>query len=114
VLTGGAIKLLEPYEVSGRVVLVFDGEEPVGGHPCGVFTLDGAYAVKDRTGFHGRREDAEITIGKGKVWASLVYPVLLREEYETVQTITCDQGGTESESQGAMVVTRSRLWKPRQ
>lgn len=113
VLTGGAIKLLEPYEVSGRVVLVFDGEQAVGGHPCGVFTLEGAYSVKDRTGFHGRRENAEVTISKGKVWASLVYPVLIREEYETVQTISSEQGGAKSESQGAMQVTRSRLWTPK-
>lgn len=87
VLTASSIKMLHPYDVSGRVVLVFDGEEAVDGHPCGVFTVDGDLGIKSKVELEGSGTEAEVSIKSGKIWASLLYPVILREEYDTVQTV---------------------------
>lgn len=111
VLAGNAVKLLDPFDSGGRVVLVFEGEEPIAGHPCGVFAVEGSYTVKDRLTAYGGREEAEVTITKGRIWASLLFPMLLREEYEVVETLTRKLGsGPEFQMQGGVKITRARAW----
>ena len=114
VLTGHAVKLLDPFDSTGRVVLVFEGEEAVGGHPCGVFSVEGSYSVDNRITPYGARESAEVTVTQGRIWASLLHPVLLREEYDAVQTITRRAAsGPEVQVQGSMKITRARSWAPK-
>ncbi len=114
VLTGSTIKMLEPFNVGGRVSLVFEGEEAVGGHPCGVFAVEGAYSVKNRPNFQGERHDMEVTISSGRIWASLLYPVILHEDLETIRTVTARRGSTRKQMQGAVRLVRSRAWQPLQ
>lgn len=114
-LTGNTLKILDPYDVSGKVALKFEGEEAVGGHPCGVFSLSGDMRVRDQLQVDGSHHDVDVSITSGKIWASLLYPVLLREEYDTVQTSTQREGkrgGPESKIQGAVGVKKCRNWSP--
>ncbi len=116
VLTGNAIKMLHPYDVSGRVVLVFEGEEAVDGHPCGVFSVDGDLGIQGKVELQGSRAESEVSIKSGKIWASLLYPIILREEYDTVQTITrwptSNRKGPATKLQGRIEVTKVRAWIP--
>ena len=116
VLTGSSIKMLHPYDVSGRVVLIFEGEEAIDGHPCGVFSVEGDLEVHDKIELEGRLTESEIAIRSGKIWASLLYPVILREEYDAVQTIsrwpTSARKGPMTKLQGRFEVTKSRAWLP--
>lgn len=115
VLTGNSLKILDPYDVSGRVTLIFEGVEAVGGHPCGVFSITGDIQVSDQLQVDGSHHDSDITVSTGKIWASLLHPVLLREEYETVQTLTKREGkrgGPETKMQGAIALKKSRNWSP--
>lgn len=116
VLTASSIKMLHPYDVSGRVVLVFDGEEAVDGHPCGVFTVDGDLGIKSKVELEGSGTEAEVSIKSGKIWASLLYPVILREEYDTVQTVTRwptgSRKGPSTKLQGRIEVVKTRAWLP--
>ncbi|BCX46142.1 hypothetical protein HAHE_00500 [Haloferula helveola] len=115
VLTGSSVKVLDPYNVVGRVELVFEGEEAVGGHPCGVFSVVGELSLDDQAGLDGRKVDSEITITQGRIWASLLYPLLMREEYESVQTVDSDGGsGPRARMQGSVSEIRSRVWAPRE
>lgn len=116
VLTGSSIKMLHPYDVSGRIVLVFEGEEAVDGHPCGVFSVDGDLGIKSKVELEGSGSESEISVRSGKIWASLLYPVILREEYDTVQTIqrwpTNSRTGPSTRLQGHIKVTKTRAWLP--
>lgn len=114
-LTGTALKILEPFDVSGRVVLTYVGEEAVGGHPCGVFEVAGDLDVKSMPAYDGSLVDADVSITSGRIWASLIYPILLREEYDTVQSRTVKtaagvRGG--DKEQGGYRITRVRSWLP--
>lgn len=113
-LTGRTVNLLNPFDASGRLELVFEGEEAVGGHPCGVFSVTGDMTVRGETDFEGRQTDSDISISEGKIWASLLYPILLREEYRSVRTTTIgdrDSGAPETHSQGRVDLTISRVWQ---
>lgn len=112
VLAGSSLKILDPFDVSGRVVLKFEGLEAIGGHPCGVFSLNGSLDVRDQLQVDGSTRRADISITSGKIWASLLYPVLLREEYETIQTVEegTFRGGAVSKWQGGMTLTKARNW----
>ncbi|GAA5480883.1 hypothetical protein [Haloferula sargassicola] len=114
VLTGNTIKLLEPFNVGGRVTLVFEAEEAVGGHPCGRFAVEGAYSVKNRPSLQGDRHDMEVTITGGHIWASLLYPVILYEDLEEIRTVTSRRGSMQKHLQGSVRLTRSRAWDPAQ
>jgi hypothetical protein len=61
----------------------------------------------------GESSDSEITINSGKVWCSLIYPLILREEYQTVQTMNRGSGkGPKMRVQGAIDTVIARQWKP--
>jgi hypothetical protein len=114
-LTGNTLKILDPYDVSGRVTLRYEGEEAVGGHPCGVFSISGDMRVDNQLQVDGSHHDAEISITSGKIWASLLHPILLREEYDTVQTLVRREGkrgGPETKLQGGIHVKKCRNWSP--
>jgi hypothetical protein len=113
VLTGSAIRMIHATDVAGRIELVFEGEEAIAGHPCGVFSVTGDLSIRSEVDFLGKERDAEVSISEGRIWASLLYPVLLREEYQTVQTITAGGGGgLSTRVQGAIEVVKSRSWVP--
>lgn len=115
VLTGNALKLLDANDVSGRMSLVFQGEEAVGGHPCGVFSCSGEIAIRGYVSPEGDRFDAEITVLSGKIWASLLYPLILREVSDSVHSRGSSPGSAAGQSfqmQGQVKSVQTLAWDP--
>jgi hypothetical protein len=113
VLEGAALVLLFPGRSSGKVTLVFEETEALEGHPCGRFAVEGDVTLDRRIGLDGEARDSEITIQSGKVWFSLIHPLVLREEYQTLQTIVTGGGrGPRTRIQGNVDQVISRRWQP--
>ncbi len=112
-LTGEALALLLDEGASGSLVLTLEAFEACGGHPCGVFSVTGNYRQAGVTGLDGEVFDEDISISSGKVWLSLVYPVVMREQFETIQTLSSGmRSGHSSMIQGSVAVAITRSWKP--
>ncbi len=112
-LEGESLALLFPGAALGKVSLTYEESEALDGHPCGRFAVEGDIALKGDVTFSGERSDREITIHSGKVWCSLLHPLVLREEYQTVQTILRGGGGgPRTRIQGAIEHVVSRQWEP--
>jgi hypothetical protein len=112
VVTGDALPMLLAGDAQGALTLKLESFEPVEGHPCAVFSVKGNYQRKAFPDFEGRRSDEDVTIQSGKYWLSLIYPLLLKEELQTIQTIkTGGQGGLVTRGQGAIRVSVTRAWK---
>lgn len=113
VVTGETLPMLLEGGKKGNFSLVLDGFEAVDGHPCAFFTVTGDYSRKNFPDFEGRLMDEDVTISSGKIWLSLIYPIVLREELETIQTFrTGSSGGPSSRGQGTVKVSVKRSWKP--
>lgn len=111
VLEGASMALLFPGKSSGKVTLVYEAAEALEGHPCGRFSIQGDVSLKNDVGLGGESSDSEITINSGKVWCSLIYPLVLREEYETVQTKVQGKGrGPRLRVQGVIRHLTARQW----
>ncbi|MCX6879742.1 MAG: hypothetical protein NTW21_38950 [Verrucomicrobia bacterium] len=111
-LAGAALALLLGEGASGALGLKLESFEASGGHPCGVFSVTGDYHAAGVPGPDGEVFDQEVSISSGKVWLSLVYPVVIREQLETVQTLV--SGARSSHSiriQGAVSVAVTREWQ---
>ena len=96
----------------GELKLTLDSLEPVAGHPCAVFMVTGSYSRRQFPDFDGQFSDEEVTIQSGKLWLSLIHPVVLREELETIQSLkTGPAGSPATHCQGAVKVSVKRQWK---
>lgn len=115
-LTGSNLKILDPFDVSGRVVLVFEGVESVGGHPCGVFSVSGEYETRGKVSPDGWRSNVEVSVTSGRIWASLLHPVVLAEDLDTILSEVSWQGKKKAEPirkyQGRVKVKTSLNWQP--
>jgi len=111
-LSGESLALLFPGKCSGKVTLTYEVAEAMEGHPCGRFAVSGDVSVKGRANVEGAIGDQEISIRSGKVWCSLLHPLVLREELDTVQTVTTGSGGATVKVQGSVAIVRARQWKP--
>ncbi len=111
-LSGDAMALLAPGKSSGKVILTYEVSEAMEGHPCGRFSVSGDLSLKDHAGIGGETADHEVTFRSGKIWCSLLHPVILREDYEAVVTVSSGSGGATTRLQGGVKVMRSRQWKP--
>jgi len=112
-LTGPGLALLLGEGAVGSLVLTLESFEPSGGHPCGVFAVSGNYREAAVPGPDGEVFDEEISISSGKVWLSLVYPVVIREQLETIQTLSTGmRSGHSTLIQGSVAVAVTRTWKP--
>jgi hypothetical protein len=113
VLQGDALGLLFGDGTSGNVTLTYEVLEALEGHPCGRFAVQGNISVKNSGTLDGNSARGEITIQSGRVWCSLLHPLVMREEYKTVQTVTKGQGGGPKEKiQGAIDELKSLQWTP--
>lgn len=109
VLTGDVLKLVFSDAVNGRLELEFVKAEGVKGHPCGVFSLRGEVSLKSDSG--GERE---VTVTEGKVWMSLLHPVVLKTEMETIQSTRMRlPDGSEGLYRGAVEESVVREWRVR-
>jgi hypothetical protein len=108
-LAGPQLALLFNAQTTGEVNLRLESFEACGGHPCGVFSATGAYHEKSATA-DGSKFDSEVTLTAGKIWLSLVHPIVIREELDTIQTCTTDCTGMTLRIQGAVTVFITREW----
>jgi hypothetical protein len=112
VVTGDLLPMLLAGEATGTLNLKLESFEPVDGHPCGVFLVSGDFRRKQFPDFAGTFTDEDVTIQSGKLWLSLIHPVILREELDTIQTVRYGTpGGQNSRSQGSIKVSVKRQWK---
>lgn len=113
-LSGETIALLFPGKGnSGRITLVYEAAEALEGHPCGRFSVEGDLVRKDAVGIDGVTSNSDISINSGKIWCSLIYPLVLREEYQMVLTSVEGSGnGPKIRVQGGVDVVVSRRWEP--
>lgn len=97
---------------SGKMKLKLEGVEQVNGHPCAVFAVTGDYSRKEFPDFQGGLTDEDVTIESGKLWLSLLYPVILKEELDTIQTFRPGgNSGVKGRGQGTIQVKIEREWK---
>lgn len=111
-LSGAALPLLLGEGAKGALTLKLETFEASGGHPCGVFSVTGSYHAAAVPGLDGEPVDSDVSISSGKIWVSLIYPVVIRESLETVQTLVTGAGsGHSTRIQGTVSVTVNREWK---
>jgi len=97
---------------TGQVTLVLLSIETINGHPCGVFSISGNYSSKNYQNVQGDKEDMEMTILSGKVWLSLLYPLVIQQELDTITTTSSSSdGGVSSRVQGNISYFREVAWK---
>jgi len=112
-LEGENLRMIETAKkTKGKVELLFEGEEPVGGHPCARFAISGNYSTEDKAGADGGKSDGDVTISSGKIWFSLIHPLVLRQELDTIVTLSTESDGVPTKIQGRAVVTLTSEWKP--
>ncbi len=111
-VTGDTLPMLVAGEAKGSFKLTLESFEAVAGHPCGVFSVTGDYSRKNFPNFDGEFTSDDVTIQSGKIWLSLVYPLVLREELDTIQTYRSGgQGNLATRVQGSVKVSVTREWK---
>ncbi|MFD0892203.1 hypothetical protein KBB96_12300 [Luteolibacter ambystomatis] len=111
-LTGDGLKLLFRDAQSGKLDLVFEGVEGIGGHPCGRFSVRGMCTQRNLLREDGKKTSCDYMIDSGKVWLSLLHPVVLRKEMDAAITMSGDDGGTSVRMQGAVKLISTVEWKP--
>ncbi len=112
-VTGDSLPMIVPGKASGSLKLKLESLGAVDGHPCGVFSISGSYKRSQFPDFDGSLNDDEVTIESGKIWLSLLHPVILKEETSIIQTLRKGGGGGPSlNSQSSSQITVVREWKP--
>jgi hypothetical protein len=97
---------------TGHLKLKLEAFEAVEGHPCGVFSVKGDFTRKQFPGFSGEVTNEEVTIESGKLWFSLLYPLILKEELAIIQTANSGgQGGLATSGRSSAKVSVIREWK---
>jgi hypothetical protein len=113
-VTGESLPMLLAGDAKGTLKLKLESFEAVEGHPCGVFSIKGDYSRKQFPDFEGVFTDEDVTIQSGKIWLSLIHPLVLRQELATIQTFkTGGQGGLVARGQGTVKVFLLCSWKSR-
>jgi hypothetical protein len=111
-LTGDTMPVLIGGGAKGALKLKLESFDAVSGHPCGVFTVTGDYSRRQFPSFDGVFTDEDVTIQSGKVWLSLIHPLVIRWEADTIRTTkTGTKGGQITQSQGTAKITLVREWK---
>lgn len=106
------LPMLASGNAKGNLTLTLVAIEAVKGHPCGVFSVTGNYSRKRIPDFEGVLTDEDVTIESGKLWLSLLYPLVLKEETDTIQTThTGGQGNASRSGQGSVKLSVVREWK---
>jgi hypothetical protein len=112
VVSGETLPMLLEGATKGTFTLKLEAFEAVEGHPCGVFAVTGDYSRKNVPDFDGNTSDEDVTIQGGKIWFSLIYPVILKRQLDTIQSAKSgSQGGQISRGQGAIKISETRAWK---
>jgi hypothetical protein len=96
-------------KANGTLKLTFEAQDAIDGHPCAVFAIQGDYTRQQIPDLDGHFSDEEITIQSGKIWLSLLHPLVLREELDTIQSIK--SGTPVTHAQGSVKLSITRSWK---
>jgi hypothetical protein len=111
-LTDQAVGVVLAGQAKGSLHLTFESVESIDGHPCGVFAVKGSYTRNGFPDFDGKLLDEEVSIESGKLWLSLIHPIVLKQELEMIQTYNPGgQGGPSGRYQGTVGMTVTREWK---
>jgi hypothetical protein len=111
-ISGDMLPMLVSGNSSGTLKLKLESFDAVQGHPCAVFEVSGSYRRGDVPDFEGVFTDEDVTIESGKLWLSIIHPIILKEELDTIQTVSSgSKGGQKTRSQGSIKVSVERDWK---
>jgi hypothetical protein len=111
-VTGKTLPMLLEGNAKGSLSLTLESIGSINGHPCGVFAVKGDYSRKQVPDFEGVLTDEEVAIESGKLWLSLIYPLVLREEYDAIRSYRVGGSGSPgSRGQGSVKVSVIREWK---
>lgn len=111
-VSGDSLSMLLAGNAKGDLKLKLESFEGVEGHPCGVFSVTGDFSRKQFPDFEGSFSDEDVTIQSGKVWLSLIHPVVLKWDIDTIQTSKHgDKGNAVSRLQGTVKLTVVHAWK---
>lgn len=112
-LEGESMALLFPGKSEGKLTLTYEASEALDGHPCGRFSVQGDVTLLDDVSLTGESGKTELTIHSGKIWCSLIHPLVLREDFEIVETSEYGSGkGNSLRVQGAVHQVIAREWGP--
>jgi hypothetical protein len=106
------LPMLVTGNAKGQMKLKLESFDAVSGHPCGVFSVAGDFSRKQFPHFDGSVTNEEVTVESGKLWLSLLYPLILREETDVILTSSSGgQGGLSSSGRSSAKVSVTREWK---
>jgi len=111
-LSGENMEVIFPGATTGKIDLVYEAAEAIDGHPCGRFSIRGAYTMRGHMGLDGHRTDLEVTISEGKIWLSQLHPLVLRQDLETILSASSNGGGLAVHTQGEVTIKSRCEWKP--
>ncbi|MFK7852094.1 MAG: hypothetical protein AB8D78_14050 [Akkermansiaceae bacterium] len=92
-LGGKGLGFVMAEAAKGKLDLKFVAVEGVHGHPCAAFDISGSITLKETTNDIGQRVSGEETIESGRVWFSLLYPVMLRAEMDKIVSYDTRENG---------------------
>ena len=96
----------------GKISLTLESIGSIDGHPCGAFSCSGYYRRERLPDFTSTRVAEEVSIRSGKLWLSMIYPLVLREEFDSIQTLRKGTTGSATTvERGSARVTITRSWK---
>lgn len=109
---GKSLPMLVAGATKGSLKLKLESFDAVAGHPCGVFAISGEYSRKHFPDFNGKFTDEEVAIQSGKVWLSLIHPLVLKWDIDVVHSYhTGDKRGPGLRGQGRSQITATTEWK---
>ena len=92
-LAGSSLGIVFEDVAKGKLDMEFVAVEGVHGHPCAVFDVSGAIELEETIDDEGRNKAGEETVESGRIWFSLLYPVMLRAELEKIVSYETREGG---------------------
>lgn len=111
-VTGDSLPMLLAGNATGTLKLKLESFEALHGHPCAVFSVSGDYRRREVPDFEGVFTDEDVTIQSGKLWFSIIHPIILKEELNTIQTVSSgSRGNQKTRGQGSIKVSVERQWK---
>lgn len=97
---------------AGNVEMTLKGMEGVHGHPCAVFEVSGSFTMAETINAESQKTTGEATIDKGRIWCSLLHPIVLRGDLDLIVSIqTKDGAKLVNQIQGSMNESFHHDWK---
>lgn len=111
-LRGDEVVMIAGSHATGKLKLALESVGSANGHPCGVFQVSGEISRKNAPSLDGSSQDWECSISSGRVWLSLLYPVVLKEDVQMVLSAAMGRtDGTMVRTEGTVHLIMEREWK---